>query len=347
VLATSSSLNYPKSVSVGAAGDIYIADSFNSRIRQVTENGRIWTIAGRGTFGDTTPEGGDAANAEFRFPAAVLAGPNGTVYVGDTDNSRIKLLTPLPAAPAIFPGGVISLSGFGGSARAAQGSRVEIYGDHLAAGTRVWAAEDFVGDRAPTALGGTTVTVGGQAAFVSYVSPGQVNALIPDTVPMGPQTLVVTTAVGVSAPAVLNVRRTEPGILAPAHFKKDGTQYAAAFSADASEFIMPQGAVEGVTSHPARPGDTIVLYGIGFGNVAPGVATGEVPRDAARTVLPVEVFIGGQRAAVEYSGVAPGSLGLYQLNVVVPVVSAGDAVPITIKLGQEEATQALFTSVAN
>lgn len=347
VLAASSSLNYPRGVAVGASGDIYIADTFNSRIRQVTENGRIWTIAGRGTFADTTVEGGDAANAEFRFPAGVSAGPNGTVYIADTDNSRIKLLTPVVAAPAVFPGGVISLSGFGGSARAAQGSWVEIYGEQLAAGTRVWAEEDFVGDMAPTTLGGTTVTVGGQAAFISYVSPGQVNVLIPDSVPVGPQTLVVTTTAGSSTPAVVTVRRTEPGILAPVEFKKDGTQFAAAFSADASAFIMPQGAIEGVPSHPARPGDTITLYGIGFGNVAPGMPTGEVPRGEARTVLPVEVFIGGQRAAVAYAGVAPGSLGLYQVNVVVPVVSAGDAVPISIKLGQEEGTQTLFTTIGN
>lgn len=345
--ATLAALNYPKNVAVGAAGDIFIADTFNSRIRQVTEDGRIWTIAGNGQFGDFTPEGGDSSQTLLRFPAGLQVGAGGALYIADTDNSRIKLLTPVPTAPVVQAGGVISLSGFGGSARAAQGSWVEIYGANLAPGTRVWAAEDFVNDEAPTTLGGTTVTIAGQPAFISFVSPGQVNVLIPDTVPEGPQDLIVTTGLGSSPPYQVTVDRTEPGMLAPAVFSANGMQYIGAFAGDGSVFVLPEGLVDGVIAHPARPGDIITLYGIGFGPVVPDVLTGQIPRAAAATTLPVEVYIGGQRAFVTYAGIAPGALGLYQFNVVVPVVPAGSAVPITFKLGQEEGVQTLFTAIGN
>jgi len=341
------SLNYPKGVSIGAAGDIFIADTFNSRIRQVTENGRIFTIGGNGSYGDVTTEGGDATQAQLRFPADVRVGTGGILYIADTDNSRVKLLTPVPQAPVVRAGGVISLSGFGGSARAAQGSWVEVYGDALAAGTRPWAAEDFVDGQAPTSLGGTTVTVAGQRSYISYVSPGQVNVLIPDTVPAGQQDLIVTTALGSSAPYSVTVNRTEPGMLAPASFSANSKQYVAALTPDGSAFILPEGLVDGVTSHPARPGDIITLYGIGFGPVVPDERTGTVARGAAVTTLPVEVLIGGQRAFVNYAGIAPGSLGLYQFNIVVPVVAPGSAVPVTIKLGQQTSAQALFTAIGN
>jgi len=345
--ATLASLNYPKGVSVGASSDIFIADTFNSRIRQVAENGRIFTIAGNGQYGDVTTQGGDSTQAVLLFPAAVKAGPGGVLYIADTDNSRIKLLTPLPTSPAIRAGGVISLSGFGGSSRAAQGSWVEIYGDNLAAVTRPWAAEDFVGDQAPTSLSGTTVTVAGQRGYLSYVSPGQVNVLIPDTVPAGPQDVIVTTALGPSRPFSVTVNRTEPGMLAPASFNANSKQYVAALTPDGATFILPQGMLSGVASHPARPGDVITLYGIGFGPVVPDESTGTITRAAAVTALPVEVSIGGQNAFVNYAGLAPGSLGLYQFNIVVPVVAPGAAVPVTIKVGQQTSAQALFTAIGN
>ena len=85
------------------------------------------------------------------------------------------------AAGAVPPtvGGVITASTFGGSTSAAPGSFIEIYGADLSNTTRQWSTADFDGPRAPTSLDGVTVTVGGQSAFVYYVSPGQVDALLP------------------------------------------------------------------------------------------------------------------------------------------------------------------------
>ena len=79
------------------------------------------------------------------------------------------------AAAAVPPtiGGVITASTFGGTPSAAPGSFIEIYGADLANTTRQWSTADFDGLRAPTSLDGVTVTVGGQSAFVCYVSPSR------------------------------------------------------------------------------------------------------------------------------------------------------------------------------
>jgi len=95
------------------------------------------------------------------------------------------------ASPSISSNGVVSASAFGGFSEIAPGSWIEIYGSNLASGTRGWAQSDFNGVNAPTSLDGTSVSIGGQAAFVDYISPGQVNALVPSNVSTGPQSMAV------------------------------------------------------------------------------------------------------------------------------------------------------------
>ena len=86
---------------------------------------------------------------------------------------------------------------FGGFGSVAPGSWIEIYGSALAIDTRSWETKDFNGVNAPTSLDGTSVTIGGQSAFVEYISPGQVNVQVPFAVATGSQPLVVTTPSGV------------------------------------------------------------------------------------------------------------------------------------------------------
>ncbi|WP_321475213.1 hypothetical protein [uncultured Paludibaculum sp.] len=92
--ATQATLFYPKWVAVDDAGNLYIADSFNMRIRMVTTDGLIHTIAGNGTYG-LTGDGGPAIDAELRFPSSVTVGSGGKIYVTDNQNHRIALLTPV------------------------------------------------------------------------------------------------------------------------------------------------------------------------------------------------------------------------------------------------------------
>ena len=76
-----------------------------------------------------------------------------------------------------------------------------------------------------------------------------------------------------------------------------------------------------------------MLYASGLGDVSPAVAAGSAAPSSplSRTVLPVDLIIGGVRAEVAFAGLAPGFAGLYQVNAVVPSpVTPGDAVPVTI-----------------
>jgi sugar lactone lactonase YvrE len=92
--AVNSLLHYPTSVSVDSTGNLYIADFINNRIRMVNTSGLISTVAGSGRFG----KGGDdgpALSATMFFPCSVLVGTAGKVYVIDSLNTRIRLLTPV------------------------------------------------------------------------------------------------------------------------------------------------------------------------------------------------------------------------------------------------------------
>jgi uncharacterized protein (TIGR03437 family) len=247
----------------------------------------------------------------------------------------------ISTAPAVASGGVVSASAFGEFASAAPGSWIEIYGTNLASDSRSWQASDFNGVNAPTILDGTSVTIGGQSAFLDYISPTQVNAQVPN-VAAGTQPLVVTAGGNKSAPYNLTIQAVDPGLLAPANFKINGLQYVVAI--DGSDYAAPAGAIAGVTSAPAKPGDVIVLYGVGFGPVNPSIAVGQIEQQQ-NALSSFSISIGGAPATVPYGGLAPGYVGLYQFNVVVPAMAANSAAPVTFQVNGTAGTQALYLAV--
>jgi uncharacterized protein (TIGR03437 family) len=240
---------------------------------------------------------------------------------------------------------VAGAAAFGAFTSVAPGSWIEIYGSNLAVSSRGWTTADFNGVKAPTSLDGTKVTIGGQDAFIAYISPTQVNAQLPSNVGPGPQQVMVTTAAGTSAPYIITVNLAQPGLLAPPSFQIRGKQYAAALSNDGATYVLPPGAIPGAASRPAHPGETIVLYGVGFGPVTPIVEAGEVVQQSNALTMPVQIFFGQIPARVSYAGLASGTVGLYQFNVVVPNVAASDAVPVTFTLGGASGEQTLYTAV--
>jgi uncharacterized protein (TIGR03437 family) len=237
---------------------------------------------------------------------------------------------------------VKSAAAFGGSQVIAPGTWIEIYGVNLSVDTRTWAASDFNGLTAPTSLDGTSVTIGGQAAFVDYVSPGQMNAQVPSSVGTGQQQVVVMAPGGVSAAYAIAVTAVEPGLLAPSSFYVNGAQYAAAVFSDGTTFALPPGAVPGVTSRRARPGDVLTFYGIGFGPVTPQMPAGQTALGGTTLASGLEVMFGATKAQVTYDGLAPGTVGLYQINVVVPNVAGSDAVQVTFSVAGVIARQTLL-----
>jgi uncharacterized protein (TIGR03437 family) len=344
--ATAAKMDYPASIGLDTAGDIYLPDINNYRIRVVLTSGTIWTVAGDGGEG-YGGDGGPATSAELNAPRSVAVGTSGLVYIGDFGNNRVRLLTPSAVPPSIGQGGVVGASSFGEFKSISPGSWIEIYGSNLATGTRPWQASDFNGFNAPTSLEGTSVTIGGQSCFVAYISPGQVNAQAPSNVAPGVQKLIVTAPGGTSAAYNITVNAVEPGFDAPLSFNINGIQYVVALFPDGS-YALPTGAIAGLTSRPAQPGDTITLYGVGFGPVTPAIPAGQLVQELNTLAAPFSISFGGTPAAsVPYDGLGPDYTGLYQFNVVVPAVAASNQVPLTFTVGGVSGTQTLYIPVGN
>jgi uncharacterized protein (TIGR03437 family) len=110
-------------------------------------------------------------------------------------------------------------------------------------------------------------------------------------------------------------------------------------------YVLPTGAIAGVNSRPAKPGETIVIYGVGFGPVTPNIPAGEIVTEANQLAESFEISFGKTPAQLPYFGLAPSFVGLYQFNVTVPAVADNDLVPLTFNLAGAAGTQTLFTAV--
>jgi uncharacterized protein (TIGR03437 family) len=327
-------------LAVDGTGNIYVCDSpftVGGRVRVITPGGVINTIAGGSTSNPTSPSA--PATDVSIAPYGVALGSGGNIYVSDP-NGPVWLLTPSSAPVFPLPSAVAANSasaflGAGGvSSSFAVGGWMEIYGSYLASDARSWAAADFNGANAPTSLDGTSVTIGGQTAFISYISAAQINAQLPSTVGTGAQPLVITTANGPSSTYAVTVKAEVPALLSTPAFKINGYQYAVALFPDGVTYVLPAGAIPGVASRPAQQGDTITLYGTGFGPTTPNVPAGQIVQTDNSLMLPLTVSVGSQTAVVAYAGLAPGVVGLYQFNVVVPKIPSGSStLEITFNLG--------------
>lgn len=267
--------------------------------------------------------------------------------IGLTPSSTIagQIIGAMTTIPVIRTSqGVISAGAFGAFPAIAPATWIEIYGTNLANTlAQTWATADFKGSLAPTALGGTTVTIGGQPAFIDYVSPDQVNAQVPSGVPSGMQPVVLTTVGGASKAYNIQVNPTQPGLLAPPSFILNKSQYVVALLSGTLTYILPV-AVPGVATARAKVGDSLTLYGIGFGPVTPNIPAGQIVSQTS--ALPsFQVSFAGVPATVTYAGLTPGYLGLYQFNVVVPNVVASDTVPLTFSLNGAGGSQTMFIAV--
>ena len=196
---------------------------------------------------------------------------------------------------------------------------VEIKGSNLAApgDTRIWQGSDFSGGglTMPTQLDGVSATVNGKAAFVYYISPTQVNILTPPDAISGSVPVRLTYG-GQTSTAFM----AQAQALAPAFFVFGGGPYVAATHVNGT-YIGSATLYPG-QSTPAKPGETVVIYGNGFGTANLTVQNGSVMQSGVLTPPPV-VTIGGVVAKVQFAGlVAPGE---FQFNVIVPTgLSNGD-----------------------
>src|SRR6202041_2811653 len=106
--------------------------------------------------------------------------------------------------------------------------------------------------------------------------------------PAGTSMITLTNASGTTEAFPIYIDQTEPGLLSPpGSFAISGKQYVAAILPDGS-FALPSNAIPGVASRPANPGETIVIYGIGFGAVIPSIAAGNVVTQQNQLATPVQ-----------------------------------------------------------
>ena len=224
----------------------------------------------------------------------------------------------------------------GGQATIAPNTWVTIFGQNLARAndSRTWQTSDFVNGPMPLSLDGVSVTVNGKGAYLSYISPTQVNILTPPNAMPGSVMVQVThnglVSAGFSVPA-------QPVSLS--FFMFQGGPYVAAQHADYS-LLGPGSLYAGLTT-PAKPGETVLLYANGFGSTSTPVVSGSLKQSGTLSPLPV-VTIGGLPAKVLFAGLTfPGE---FQFNIVIPANSPSGDNPVVVTYnGLEAAPVALIT----
>ena len=243
-----------------------------------------------------------------------------------SENAFIAKLTELPSVPPTLPANSVVN---GASFRAATdpngaiapGAIVAIFGTDLASDTLLAGEVPL-----PTTLGDTSVTFDDVAAPLFFVSGTQINAQVPFELMAGAGTVTVQVTRGseASAAQLIALAAVSPGIFT---LNEQGTGPGAILHA---ENFQP---VNG--SAPARPGEFLLIFCTGLGPVQPVVQSGEVAPNIpplAETISRPLVNIAGIAATVTFSGLAPGFVGLYQMNVQVPagVPSGTQSVEIII-----------------
>ena len=286
-------------------------------------------------FDWTAPAAG--AGSVKVYIAANAANGNNQDDTGDHVYTASYTLDPAAAITAPAISSVVNGASFAPGIEA--GSWVSIQGQNLSTTTRSWTSDDFASGT-PTSLDGVSVSFGGKPAYVYYISPTQLNVQAPDGA-TGQVAVTVTNSSGTSSPS--NVTMTD---YAPAFFQSG--QYAIATHQDGT-LVAPAGTLG--NSRPAARGETVILWGTGFGVTTPVVSAGQTSSQAlgsttAYVALPPSITIGGVTATVIGAALNPGALGLYQIAVTVPNgASSGDQVLMANSQGTKSPSSGVLFSV--
>ncbi|MCU1330166.1 MAG: hypothetical protein JWN34_5536 [Bryobacterales bacterium] len=184
-----------------------------------------------------------------------------------------------------------------------------IYGTNLAFSTYSVAPADVRGGYLPATLGGVTVYVGSIRAALFYISPTQINFLVPYELLPGPVNIIVARQAAAGPAVKVQLNATSPGLFL--------------WSGNCAIASHLSGTIIGPET-PALPGEIIILYVVGLGRVSPDTLTGRLVSSAAKIVAlaQLQVTIGGvavRPADILYAGLAPGFAGLYQVNLRLPI----------------------------
>lgn len=222
-----------------------------------------------------------------------------------------------PAPPAAQPripriDGVYNGGSFEWGNAVAPGEVVTLLGAELASSTQSAAVTPL-----PNSLGGVSVTVGGMAAPLYYASSGQINFQVPTSLALGAADLAVTRGANVTHRSV-NVVPSRPGI-----FFVNGVPAVT----HASDFSLV------TATNPAQPGEYLAVFCSGLGATTPSVAAGQISPFAP---LQASGFISvgtGAEIYFQYAGLAPGSVGLYQVNFLLPANTVVGLTDLLLSIG--------------
>jgi uncharacterized protein (TIGR03437 family) len=287
---------------------------------------------------DWTPPATNAGPVTFYVAGNAANGDNN--FTGDLIyTSSVQLSPALPAAPAVPAGNVVS------AATAAVGpvapnSWLTVYGSNLGVTTRGWVESDFVNGGIPFSLDGVSVLLNQfgapRLAYVGYVSPGQVNVLLPSDLVPTATTLQVRNPAGMSTAVPITIQANAAQL-----FTLDGRNV---LGTHANGGLLGRaGLLPSLTTSPAAPGETIVVYATGLGATTPAQIPGQVPAEPASLVTLPQVTIGGAAATVVSGGIVPGSAGLYRISVQVPSDAATGDLPVIVRVGTASSVSTLLT----
>ena len=306
-------------------------------IQQTLAGTRAYTTAGVTFEFDWTPPTPAAGNVIF-YIAAEAANNDGTP-AGDRLYTQTYTLTPATVAkPAINSKGVVNAAD--SSPSITPGGWAAIYGVNLAATTRGLVSSDIVNNQLPTQLAGVSVNIDNQPAFLSYVSPTQINVLPATDSKIGVVSVQVNFAGQTSTAATVTQQSIVPSL-----FLLAGSNYVAAQHGDGTP-VGPPSVFFPAAGSPAHPGETIVLYGSGFGQTDPPVTIGDFATEVSPlpAANPFSVTINGVKALVAYAGLSPGSVALYQINFTVPAGLVNGNYPVVVQyLGKSTQSTAILT----
>jgi len=315
--ATQAEINVPSDVAVDAAGNLYIADAGNNRVRKVDISGIITTVAGTGTDG-YSGDGGPSTQAVLNYPWGLAVDASGSLYIADRVNNRVRVIAAtLTQNPFLTDNAAVNGATFVPNQPIAPGAIVTLFGSNFSLGPA-----QFLAAPLPTELAGTSVTFNGVAVPLFYVSPGQINVQAPFDLPLGQFQVQVRRGSAVSSTTVSTAAAFSPGI-----FIMDRNTATGAI-VHATDFSLV------TSSNPAKGGEPLAIFATGLGAVRNPIPSGTVASTTqySETIALPIVLIGGTQATVGFSGLAPGFVGLYQINVTMPSGLSGSE-PVQIVMG--------------
>ena len=225
--------------------------------------------------------------------------------------AAINIAPRVSATRALAQGSAALVNAASYGATVAPGSIAALFGTGMATQTMIASTLPL-----PKTLGGTTVKINGLDAPLFFVSPNQINLQVPGGVTAGTANIQIFTngIAAAVATGTVTIADAAPGIFT---IDQSGRNQAVALNSDLStnaDFDKFPGA------RPEASGNVVVIYATGIGNTSPLVTDGTAAPGSplAQATSATTVTIGGIAAQVQFSGLAPGFVGLWQINVVIP-----------------------------